>query len=364
MICPRARRRARRRRRRRRGPAAARRARRARSRAGRSSSRSPTSRTCSARSTRSRRSSRRAHAAGALVARRRLAGRAADPGRRRARSTPTSTPGPATRPTGRPASACCTAARELLEAMPPFIGGGHMISSVSFDEIRCAEVPAKFEAGTSPIAEAVGLGAAVDWLAGSGWTRSASTSASSTAYALERLADVAGLTLYGPPTPTRAARVVSFALDDAHPHDVAEILGRQGVCVRAGHHCAQPLMKRLGVGATTRASFAVHNTREDVDRLVDGPRRGRADLRRLRAPWTTCTASRSSSTTSARATGAPLRARVRPRVRGQQPAVRRRAEGHARVDDDGTVDDLRFDGHGCAISPGLGVDGRPTRSRA
>jgi cysteine desulfurase/selenocysteine lyase len=159
--------------------------------------------------------------------------------------------------------------RELLEAMPPFVGGGHMISSVSFDEIRFAEVPAKFEAGTSPIAEAVGLGAAVDWLAGLGMDAVRAHERELAAYALDRLADVPGLTVFGPPEAEGRGALVSFALEHAHPHDVAEIIGAQGVCVRAGHHCAQPLMKRLGVGATTRASFAVHNTPEDVDRLVD-----------------------------------------------------------------------------------------------
>jgi cysteine desulfurase/selenocysteine lyase len=159
--------------------------------------------------------------------------------------------------------------RELLEAMPPFIGGGHMISSVSFDEIRFAGVPTKFEAGTSPIVEAVGLGAAVDFLAGLGMDAVRAHERDVIAYALDRLAEVPGITVHGPPDADGRGALASFALDYAHPHDVAEILGRQGVCVRAGHHCAQPLMKRLGVGATTRASFAVHTTRDDVDRLVE-----------------------------------------------------------------------------------------------
>ena len=160
--------------------------------------------------------------------------------------------------------------RDLLEAMPPFIGGGHMIASVSFDEIRFAEVPAKFEAGTSPIVEAVGLGAAVDWMQDLGIDAIRAHEHDLVGYALDRLADVPGLTLFGPPDADSRGAVVSFALDHAHPHDIADILGRQGVCVRAGHHCAQPLMRRLGVSSTTRASFAAHNTREDVDRLVDG----------------------------------------------------------------------------------------------
>ena len=159
--------------------------------------------------------------------------------------------------------------RELLAAMPPVLGGGHMISSVSFDEIRFAEAPAKFEAGTSPIVEAVGLGAAVDWMAGLGIDAIRAHERELVAYALERLAEVPGLTVFGPPEAEGRGAVVSFGLDHAHPHDVADIIGRQGVCVRAGHHCAQPLMQRLGVGATTRASFAVHNTREDVDRLAE-----------------------------------------------------------------------------------------------
>ncbi|HEX8208016.1 MAG TPA: SufS family cysteine desulfurase [Solirubrobacteraceae bacterium] len=159
--------------------------------------------------------------------------------------------------------------RELLEAMPPFIGGGHMIASVSFEEIRFAEPPAKFEAGTSPIVEGVGLAAAIDWMQALGMDAIREHERDLVGYALDRLGDVRGLKLHGPLDPDARGAVVSFELDYAHPHDIAEIIGRSGVCVRAGHHCAQPLMKRLGVGATTRASFAAHNTREDVDRLVD-----------------------------------------------------------------------------------------------
>lgn len=158
---------------------------------------------------------------------------------------------------------------EVLRDLPPLIGGGHMIASVSFDEIRFAEVPAKFEAGTSPIAEAVGLGAAIRWMRELGLDAIREHERDVTAYALERLAEVKGLTVFGPSDADARGAVVSFALDYAHPHDVADIIGRAGVCVRAGHHCAQPLMKRLGVSATTRASFAVHTTRDDVDRLVE-----------------------------------------------------------------------------------------------
>jgi cysteine desulfurase / selenocysteine lyase len=158
--------------------------------------------------------------------------------------------------------------RELLEAMPPFMGGGSMISSVDFERSRWAELPLKFEAGTSPFAEATALGVALEWLAELGLEAVREHEAELTAYALERLSEVPGVTVFGPAAERRGA-VVSFAVDGAHPHDVAEIFARENVCVRAGHHCAQPLMRRLGVPATARASFAVHNTREDVDRLID-----------------------------------------------------------------------------------------------
>jgi cysteine desulfurase/selenocysteine lyase len=160
--------------------------------------------------------------------------------------------------------------RELLEEMPPFLGGGHMIARVGDFESTWAEPPAKFEAGTMPVAEAIGLGAAVDWLSGIGMDAVREHGRDVTAYALERLAEVPGLTIHGTTDLDQRGALVSFSLEHAHPHDVAEILGREGVCVRAGHHCAQPLMRCLGVPASTRASFAVHATREDVDRLVDG----------------------------------------------------------------------------------------------
>jgi cysteine desulfurase/selenocysteine lyase len=152
----------------------------------------------------------------------------------------------------------------------PLIGGGHMISSVSFDDVRWAAPPARFEAGTSAIAEVIGLGAAVEWLDGVGMENVRAHEQELTGYALERLAEVEGLTIHGPRDPERRGALVSFALGGLHPHDVAEILGRRGVCVRAGHHCAQPLMQRLGESATTRASFAVHTAREEIDALVEG----------------------------------------------------------------------------------------------
>ncbi|HWK26655.1 MAG TPA: SufS family cysteine desulfurase [Solirubrobacter sp.] len=159
---------------------------------------------------------------------------------------------------------------ELLRDMPPFLGGGHMIARVGEFESTWAEPPAKFEAGTMPVAEAIGLGAAVDWLSEIGMDAVRDHGRDVTGYALERLAEVPGLLIHGTTDLDVRGSLVSFALEGIHPHDVAEILGRRGVCVRAGHHCAQPLMRRLGAPASTRASFAVHNTREDVDRLIEG----------------------------------------------------------------------------------------------
>jgi cysteine desulfurase/selenocysteine lyase len=161
--------------------------------------------------------------------------------------------------------------RALLEEMPPFIGGGHMIRTVAANESTWADLPWKFEAGTSQIAEAIGLGAAVDWIRALGIEQIRAHEEALVAETLERLAaDVPGLVIHGPLAAAERGALASFSLDGAHPHDIGEILGRRGVCVRAGHHCAQPLMRRLGVTATTRASFAVHNTSDDVDRLIDG----------------------------------------------------------------------------------------------
>jgi cysteine desulfurase/selenocysteine lyase len=161
--------------------------------------------------------------------------------------------------------------RELLEEMPPFIGGGHMIRTVAANESTWTDLPWKFEAGTSQIAEAIGLGAAVDWIQALGIDQIRAHESALVSEALLRLsADVPGLTIYGPPDAAERGALISFSLEGAHPHDIGEILGREGVCVRAGHHCAQPLMRKLGVSATTRASFAVHNTVADVERLVEG----------------------------------------------------------------------------------------------
>jgi cysteine desulfurase / selenocysteine lyase len=158
--------------------------------------------------------------------------------------------------------------RELLESMPPWLTGGHMVGRVTKERTTWAELPHKFEAGTSAIAEGVGLGAAVDFIRAIGMDDIRAHERDVVAYALEQLTEVPGITLYGPRDAERRGAVVSFSLEHAHPHDIGEILGREGVCVRAGHHCAQVLMTRLGVGATARASFAIHNTREDVDALV------------------------------------------------------------------------------------------------
>jgi cysteine desulfurase / selenocysteine lyase len=158
--------------------------------------------------------------------------------------------------------------RELLEQMPPFIGGGHMIARVTEEGTTYAEPPARFEAGTMMVAEAIGLGAATDFLTAIGMDAVWEHSRDVVGYAVERLREVPGLTLFGPELEHRGS-VAAFELEGVHPHDVAEIVGREGVCVRAGHACAQPLMRRLGVTATTRASFAVHSTRDEVDRLID-----------------------------------------------------------------------------------------------
>jgi cysteine desulfurase / selenocysteine lyase len=158
---------------------------------------------------------------------------------------------------------------ELLEAMPPWLGGGHMIKRVGADSSTYMEPPARFEAGTSNIAEGIGLGAAVDFLGEIGMEAVRDHGREIAAYALERVGGLDDVTIYGPTDVDVRGGALAFNIEGAHPHDVSEILGREGVCIRAGHHCAQPLMRRLGVPATSRASFAVHTTREDVDRLVD-----------------------------------------------------------------------------------------------
>jgi cysteine desulfurase / selenocysteine lyase len=167
--------------------------------------------------------------------------------------------------------------RELLEEMEPFNLGGHMISKVRFEETTWGELPHKFEAGTSPIGEAVGLGAAIEYLNAVGVDVIEAYEQELAAYALERLADVPGIKLYGPP-PDRRAGIVSFNVGDIHPHDVAQILDSEGVAIRAGHHCCQPLMTRFGVAATNRASFYLYTVPEEIDRLVEGIQKARKIL--------------------------------------------------------------------------------------
>lgn len=168
-------------------------------------------------------------------------------------------------PTG---SGALWARYEILESMPPYHGGGEMISSVTVEGATYKDPPYKFEAGTPPIACAIGLGAAVDFLTAIGMDAIRAHDAEVVGYALERLGELPGLKIYGPHDDR--AGIVSFTLDDVHPHDIGSILDQQGIAIRAGHHCAMPLMRRLGVPATARASFYLYNTHADVDALVEG----------------------------------------------------------------------------------------------
>jgi cysteine desulfurase / selenocysteine lyase len=158
---------------------------------------------------------------------------------------------------------------ELLETMPPFLGGGDMIKEVHLHSFRANTLPHKFEAGTPAIAEAVGFGAAVDYLSSLGMDNIAAHEHDITEYALERLEEVPGLKLFGPSADKKGG-VAAFTFDGIHPHDVAQILDRDGIAVRAGHHCAQPLHEKFGIPATSRASFYLYNTKDEVDMLVNG----------------------------------------------------------------------------------------------
>ncbi len=162
----------------------------------------------------------------------------------------------------------------LLDAMPPYQGGGDMIASVTFEKSTWAPLPAKFEAGTPHIAGAVGLGAAVAYIESIGREAIAAHEHALLEYATARVAEIPGLRVVG--TAAEKASVLSFVIEDIHPHDIGTILDASGICIRAGHHCAQPLMRRLGVGATARASFAAYNTAADADALVEGLRQVRA----------------------------------------------------------------------------------------
>lgn len=157
----------------------------------------------------------------------------------------------------------------LLESMPPFLGGGEMIKEVHLRSFRPNSLPHKFEAGTPAIAEAAGFGAAVDYLSAVGMDAIAAHEHEITEYALERLEEVPGVKVFGPSAQHKGG-VAAFTLDGVHPHDVAQILDRDGIAVRAGHHCAQPLHETFGIPATSRASFYLYNTREEVDLLING----------------------------------------------------------------------------------------------
>jgi cysteine desulfurase / selenocysteine lyase len=159
------------------------------------------------------------------------------------------------------------AREDLLEKMPPFHGGGEMILEVWPDHATWAEIPHKFEAGTPNVAQVVGMGAAIDYITAIGLDAIHKHEMDVSGYAIERLKEI-GATVYGPVEMAKRGGVVSFNLDDVHPHDMATIVDQEGVCIRAGHHCAQPLMRRLGVPATARASFYLYNTRDEVDALL------------------------------------------------------------------------------------------------
>lgn len=167
---------------------------------------------------------------------------------------------------------------ELLEAMPPFLGGGDMIRRVTFEGFLPNELPWKFEAGTPRIAEAIGLGAAVDYLNSLDMDAVHAHEQAITHYALESLSEVPGLILLGP-TGTHHGGLASFTLQGIHPHDIAEVLDKEGIAIRAGHHCAMPLHHRLGIGASARASFYVHTTTEEIDKLTIGLHRARSVFR-------------------------------------------------------------------------------------
>ncbi|HEX9461430.1 MAG TPA: SufS family cysteine desulfurase [Alphaproteobacteria bacterium] len=162
------------------------------------------------------------------------------------------------------------ARRELLEAMPPFLGGGEMIRTVTLEKTTWAAVPHKFEAGTPPIAQAIGLGAAAEWLMRLDWPAVSAHELRLTQRVLDGLGRVRGAKVVGPSSLQGRVPVVSFALDGAHPHDICQILDGFGVALRGGHHCAQPFMERMGLGGTTRASIAMYNTDADIDALLTG----------------------------------------------------------------------------------------------
>ncbi|MFH1591057.1 MAG: cysteine desulfurase [archaeon] len=159
--------------------------------------------------------------------------------------------------------------RELLDEMPPFLGGGDMIREVSLERTTYNDIPYKFEAGTPNIAGAIGLGAAIDYLKDIGMEDIRMHTETLMRHALDRIADEDDVTVYGPADPRKRSGVLSFSLGGVHPHDIATILDRQGIAIRSGHHCAQPLIHLLGLGAVSRASFYLYNTKEEVDKLIE-----------------------------------------------------------------------------------------------
>jgi cysteine desulfurase/selenocysteine lyase len=169
-------------------------------------------------------------------------------------------------PTG---SGVLYAKKHLLETMPPFFGGGEMIREVTADSFTCNELPYKFEAGTPSIAEAIGLGIAVEYLEKVGLDKIRQHEKELTQYAMDRLSEFPEVIIYGPREAGQRSGLVAFTLGDVHPHDMATFLDQDGIAIRAGHHCAMPLHKKLGLAATTRASFYLYNTREEVDRFIE-----------------------------------------------------------------------------------------------
>ena len=232
--------------------------------------------------------------------------------------------------------------------MPPFLGGGHMISRVDDETSTFGELPSKFEAGTSEIAEAVGLGAAVDYLSDLGMDNVRAHERELTAYALDRLAEVEGITVFGPRDPDRRGGVMSFALEGMHPHDIGELCGREGVCIRAGHHCAQPLMRDLAWAPPPAPRCHVYNSRDDV-----GPPGRRPSAERPGGAsglvTTLSTATTYSTTTRTRGTSGRWSPTI-SRPTTTTPSAATRWACTSACPSDGTIEDLRFHGQGCAIS--------------
>jgi cysteine desulfurase/selenocysteine lyase len=164
------------------------------------------------------------------------------------------------------------ARKELLEEMDPFLGGGEMIKRVTYEQSTYADLPHKFEAGTPNIADVIAFGAAIDYLQGLGMDAVRDHEIAITQYAIDRLSTVPGVTLYGPLDAAEKGGAVAFNYGDLHPHDLSQVLDQHGVAIRAGHHCAQPLMRRLDVVATARASFYIYNREEEVEALIDAMR--------------------------------------------------------------------------------------------